>query len=187
MMNDLARKPMSALSAGKVGVWRIILFAGWVIFTVSLFAPGCVIRANAWWPEKIYPAYGALLWVMLAGLEPHNLRLGWIPSAYFLTAIFIWIGGLAFLLSPLNLLPRRGRAIKTATFWSAWALLAVWLPPLWDWLEDGNQSYLWGYYGVAIGYTLVSIALLLPLLSASRTRRGFEPVLKAHPESSERS
>ena len=155
---------------------RLLLVAGWAITVISLFAPGFYRVGHAWSAAKTFPAFAVLLRAFLAGFEPHNLRLGWLHAASFLSGWLVLAGSVVFALSPLLL--GRGRTIG-AMPWLASLLLAVWLPPLLEWLDHRtNRWYLWGYYGVAVGFTLVFLALVLPTHDRRRWR-GFEPVVRS--------
>lgn len=155
-----------------------ILMLGWMLFWTTLWLPAVYWPGNAWSNGGVYRNWIILIFSVIAILEPLNAIKGFREAFIIGNGIIVVVGTLFFLLSPVFLALQHQSRIIIRLSWIAPSLLAIWLIPISSWLADEQVHYLYGYYGLAIGYTLVFLAIV-PFPWNRRSKwRGFEPILQ---------
>jgi hypothetical protein len=154
-----------------------LLITAWVVAVASMFAPGFHAPGNAWYSAATYPTSIACLRVMFVGLEPYNLKADTTLSLLFFAGWLLLAAVMVFACTPVVVLSTRSRASRAIAS-ASWLLLVVWLPPIIE--GAGRRSggrYLWGYYCLAIAFTVAFVACRFPSRPESQPR-GFAPIEK---------
>lgn len=147
---------MSSIQHSHFGLsvprWRwALLMLGLSCAMISLPLPGSYYAGNALWSARVDRTWlTAALVFLLTSFHPALFLAGWACI----------VGTLTVIASPLALLWRNQKFGRLVSSWLAPILPTVWVWPLLEMYKRSGDHFLYGYYLLSTGYTLVFVALM---------------------------